>query len=359
MAQDADFGGTLNRNLMIQLISGCADQKVQQDLLASLDITLDRVIAIMTAAETAKRDSGGFFLQQMHSTDESMHKVGQGRFLPTGRGRGVRLGHPSVLPPHIAPVACFACGSLDHVTRSLECPALGRTCNHCAIQGHFEAVCQQKEAGLPKAARGSIKRINVVDVTAPPATDDAIMVRIYVQDGNQQLVPITVEVDTGAQPTTITMATYKRHFSGLKLQSIFTPLTGYDGSDLHGIHGFVITTIYFEGRSHIGLIYVVDNDIPAVLGRNFLIPLQVRIDCASGAIFSVKGLVTPADTTVRFTDLAHGASFLEGGKSSGCFHGPMKPPDLGPHKTKPPESMEDVGHKMSPPHVLDRYGCVP
>ncbi len=39
---------------MLQLIAGCGDRKVQQDLMASRDLTLERVIDVMAAADRTR-----------------------------------------------------------------------------------------------------------------------------------------------------------------------------------------------------------------------------------------------------------------------------------------------------------------
>jgi len=80
LAEDCEFenpvGGQMNWHLMLQMIAGCADRQTQQDLMTRRDLTLDKVIDTMAAAETAKRDCGAW------------HKGGDIHRMTDRRGRG-------------------------------------------------------------------------------------------------------------------------------------------------------------------------------------------------------------------------------------------------------------------------------
>ncbi len=52
---DCDFRNQSDQNLMLQLIEGCGDRKVQLELLATRDLTLEGTLAIMRAHETTLR----------------------------------------------------------------------------------------------------------------------------------------------------------------------------------------------------------------------------------------------------------------------------------------------------------------
>ncbi len=122
------------------------------------------------------------------------------------------------------------------------------------------------------------------------------------QDGNQRYVPIITEVDTGAKASTINRATYKEHFGSVKLKPIHGSCTNYDGSKIDGIHGYITTRMLFRGRSHRGTLYVVKDDIPAVLGRTFLKPLKIQIDCVAGSIHKIQANRTPKDSKDTFKE---------------------------------------------------------
>ncbi len=146
LAEDCRFGDQLDRNLMFQLVGGCADRKVQQDLLATPDVTLARVIAVMKAAETAKKDSSSF-----HAQAGGIHKFNS-RGGTTSRGWGASWKHQQ---EPATSSSCYGCGSADHPSKSPVCPALGKTCNHCKTEGHFASVGLKKKSGQPRAKQGS------------------------------------------------------------------------------------------------------------------------------------------------------------------------------------------------------------
>ncbi len=115
---DCDFRNQSDRNLMLQLIEGCRDRKVQLELLAMRDLTLEGTLAIMRAHETALRECSA--MGQDRSSGSSHQQVQ--RLAPPRKGRKPAYGPPAK--------TCQRCGGSHNRT---QCPAKDRECNHCHI----------------------------------------------------------------------------------------------------------------------------------------------------------------------------------------------------------------------------------
>ncbi len=116
--------------------------------------------------------------------------------------------------------------------------------------------------------------------------DDAYMFRILLQGHDQTYTPVIIEVETGAKPATISLETYKKQFSKIRLRKTNDTYRSYDGSRVKEIFGHFTTNVMANGRIHRGTTHVVKEGIPAVL-RNFLGPLKIQIDCAAGAVHTL------------------------------------------------------------------------
>lgn len=57
-------------------------------------------------------------------------------------------------------LTCYSCGKQGHSSRSLSCPAKGRTCRRCRGLDHFEAMCRKRQH-VPDAALKSKRVFNV------------------------------------------------------------------------------------------------------------------------------------------------------------------------------------------------------
>ncbi|MCP3663339.1 MAG: hypothetical protein GY696_12730 [Gammaproteobacteria bacterium] len=256
----------MDTNLLIQLIEGYNDKRTQEELLAAQNLNLDRVVDLMRAHETARTESA----QMNHVPLHRMNRKFQGRQRQQQQQR-----------PQPQDKVCHRCGSNSHMGSSSQCPAKDKQCLSCKKKGHFAKVCRQK---LDQTSRqqvvwmdDAINRISVV--TEVP--EDPITARVWIGDGAQHYVAVNMEADSGAAPTTLHQSLYTRYFGKLPLHPVPAKLRNYDGSLIKGTKGIIKAKVMFGGRVHRSTIHVVDDAVPSVLGRNFLIPLKVVIDCGS------------------------------------------------------------------------------
>ncbi len=290
LGADCNFAANLERFLMVQLVEGCVDKKTQRDLLAMQDPTLERVLAVMRANETASRESA--LINPRSAPVNLVNKNHRGR-------QQQQKSNPGNKP-------CTACGGTGHQARTPQCPANGRTCSHCNKPNHFQQVCRAKSGngnpgGYKKGSRNfrspeaEMKRISTID-----GPDDPITLEAWIGNG-KEFVPVTLEADSGAKPSAITYTRYREHFSNLPLLKVPAGLRNYDGSPIKGIRGIFRTAVMFAGRKHVGDIHVMDDAAPEIIGKNFLKPLSVKIECGPGR--AKCGAIRVEDPVASFPNL--------------------------------------------------------
>ena len=275
--------------LTIQLVAGCNDINMQKELLAMVDPTLERVLEKMRAIEAAKRDA------QSMGPPLSLGRTQQSRSSKPTKSTSARNQRP---PPQTSATtqSCMACGSQAHIRQ--QCPHRDKVCNHCKIKGHIQAACRKKRIGNPA--------VREVCDTAPVHSMDAsisqigrppppLMASLHVSNGSLW-VPVTMEVDTGAAPTTLTEDFYQKHLSQLPLQPPPTEtIRNFDGTPIAGIKGSVKTKLALKDRFHQGNILIVKRGLASVLGRDFLEALCISLDLGSRQISTMDTKVSLSD----------------------------------------------------------------
>lgn len=295
MAVDCDFGEATNNRIAIQLIAGCKDTKSRQLCLRLDQINLDQVIRILRTEEVAdittqavgtRRDTG--------VSQVSVRGRGRGqRQQPRGRGTVIQPRRGGLTPnfgqstspipsnqPSRRDTKCQGCGRFDH-PRS-QCPARDQECNFCKLKGHFARVCRKKNTQTVNTTTNSLNQDFSIDPQAQiimSAVQPKIKEYFQISDGTQ-FQDVKMEIDTGADTTTVTEKVYNQLFRNLPLIKRTQPLRNYDGSVIKGIWGQFKSKIHIYNRTHQEYIQVVPNNYNCIIGRNFLQPLDIIVDCS-------------------------------------------------------------------------------
>ncbi len=151
----------------------------------------------------------------MTATTPAIQHVGgrpKGR-QPAGQPKGRQQGRKT---------KCYGCGSNKHVHGSDQCPAKGKPCNKCGRQNHFASQCRSKDP-----AQNPINKVGKEDHFPP------IFIKAWIHDGKDH-VPVDMEVDSGAKPSTLDEDTYNRLFSkmGESGSRLVTPSSGAQNQNL-------------------------------------------------------------------------------------------------------------------------------
>ncbi|KAJ1197462.1 hypothetical protein NDU88_001320 [Pleurodeles waltl] len=138
LAQDCEFAEMTDTYIRDQVVFYCHSKKVQERLLSCRNPSLKEVMAIAKAVErsmvsskelaSTSQASSVFYVQDRHK-----HAPKTPDRAASDRGGSRR------------PLACFRCGSRDHLADSRTCPALYKSCSKCRKMGHFAAVCKAKK----------------------------------------------------------------------------------------------------------------------------------------------------------------------------------------------------------------------
>ena len=115
------FGEASEEKVRMQIIMGASSVKLREEILkATTPPTIQQIIALATAAETAKLQMAAIERTQTKPESFEVGTVGSKK-------------------------ECFKCGR-DWPHQG-DCPALGKKCNNCGELGHFAKFCKQKKSG--------------------------------------------------------------------------------------------------------------------------------------------------------------------------------------------------------------------
>ncbi len=298
MAVDCNFGNTADRQIAIRMICGCNSRETQMRLLAMKVLKLNDVVATMKAEERARANVAAI----SRNKPLPMNIVRQ----PGPQGRDGRR------PPKKPAAAtssgeCSNCGRSGHNRADESCPAKMAKCNYCDRKGHFAKCCRQRQRDQRsppgqqdgRKQRGQVKTTTVA-ADDSPESDDAVL-RIARTEGIHPILQevevstgrkfklVKMEIDSGAHPSTMSAEVYKKFFSECQLQPPEKGLRNFDHSKIQGLLGRFKTRIRLNSRVHQDYVHIVSDNCTSVLGRNFLEPLRVTIDCGSRRISTVGG----------------------------------------------------------------------
>ena len=265
LAKHCNFGNYLDTALRDQLVCGLRDRKTQRELLCTPNLTLAMASEKARATETATRET-----QQLNPSPATTHNLAQ-------RGVGKE---------------CHRCGKVGHTADS--CIHKDKRCHYCKKVGHLTSACFKKKSeqkALKKDKRSKPRKAHMVDADATESDEEAFDTshnHIHhngCHGRSKKLtttlllnnVEIQMEVDTGAELSTIPYVIYKEKLNNVKLEPSTISLRQYDGTPL-SVRGEITLKVQKAEQSLSGRFVVVDNvrnQLP-LLGRDWL--RRVRLD---------------------------------------------------------------------------------
>ncbi len=300
MATDCNFGNTTDRQIAIRMICGCNNRDTKTRLLALKVLKLNEVVKTMKAEERARLNATSI---NRHRQPAAVNAIRPPPFLPPSYQDSRRP------PPERnaqSKDACTNCGRAGHAARDPNCPAKAMNCNQCGKPGHFARCCRQGQpirgrgqGGRGRRGRGRMATTTADNYNQTPSEDAVIRIarttcfepiqgKVEISNGIS-FETVQMEIDSGAQPSTLPVHVYKKHFRSRPLLPARSTLYNFDHSKVAGVLGAFETRVRLCGRIHQDFIHVLDGDAAPVLGRNFLTPLDVKIDCGQKTIATVTG----------------------------------------------------------------------
>ena len=280
LSEHCNFASTqLEENLRDKFVCGLNDEKIQQKLLAtsnlSLKIAIDTAVAMEAAIKSAR---------QIHHSGVDVHKLVGGSHLGwKGKGNNNSSSNQNGKE-------CYRCGSGRHLAD--RCPFKTQECFNCKQVGHTKRKCRSGSSISVNKRNNARIHFEEIENIDEQLDDDQQVVEqgMYCLNlyklGNEERfrnpvmvslglngVEVKMEVDTGAAVSVISNDLYSRIRgeplvkSGLKLKTYTGEMVIPRGVGMVGVN---------YGIQNFRLpITVVDGKVPALLGRDWLNHLKL------------------------------------------------------------------------------------
>ena len=133
LAEDCEFDNRADYFIALQLVSGCCNNKVKEELLAEPVVDLNKFLERLLAAENATRDK------------KVMNDDIPSEFNDNCIGAvNTKVNISKKQPTKSTGKLCFGCGSPGHFLFDDTCPAKDIDCRRCGKKGHFAKRCRTK-----------------------------------------------------------------------------------------------------------------------------------------------------------------------------------------------------------------------
>lgn len=286
LSEHCDFKDELNTYLRDRFVCGLNSESVQQKLLATKDLTLEKALNTARSFESTSRDAkmihGGGGASSIHQSEvsesESVHKLNQQQ----QQGRGKKETRE-----------CFRCGNEGHI--SWKCPYASLSCHRCGKVGHLEKKCRQEKkettawsgaraAPIRKVCSCNAARDSRVEkpeefLSMDPlnlfklqkSSSDPVMVEVQLNGRS-----VRMEVDTGAAVSVMSLPCYERvKGDGQTLQKSELKLKTYTG-EIVSPEGVGEVVVEYQNQRLDLPITVVKGNVPNLMGRDWLSQLELK-----------------------------------------------------------------------------------
>ena len=267
IAEDCNFGDSLQAMLRDQIVCGINDKVVQRRLLSESPLSFDKALSLAqgleTAAQNVKELQGGAGT----NSQSEVHKV-------TSQQAHQNKEKPdSVKDRSVA--ACYRCGKPGH--RTAQCRFKTAECHRCGKKGHIRAVCHSKPK--PSGHSHSVQQVHEPDEDAGDEyplhhlgskKSTPYKVTVGVDD-----CPVEMEIDTGAALSLVSEATFRKTWTDRSMEPSTVSLCSYSGEPIRVAGEVTVTVSYKQQQAKVPLV-IVKGDGPSLLGCNWL--EQLRLD---------------------------------------------------------------------------------
>ena len=261
-----------------RLVVGIRDKSLSERLQMESDLTLEKAKKLIRQSEAVQQQQG--ILKTSNETLESVTKRNANGKFGKAQNRVVPLPQPGIRQPiPRQPVpngkVCRWCRKSSHSRQS--CPARDATCFRCNRKGHFGAQCLSKTvAEIADSQQES-------DFSDEDLYSDTIYLNAVNRDNKKQwnvkvLVekdPMTFKVDTGAEVTAMSDATFNSIQNSMpNLKKSTQTLQGPNCSPLNVV-GETTLNLTYKGKSSAQRVFVIHNLQTNLLGLPAIKALEI------------------------------------------------------------------------------------
>ncbi|XP_052740894.1 uncharacterized protein K02A2.6-like [Bicyclus anynana] len=368
LSKTCEFGNWLEESLRDQFVCGITSETIRQRLFAEEKLDFGKAYGLAMSLEAAEKNAAiveappssssglssgaskfaecqaiaGAGRRRAPGGGAEARRVdddGRGRRRQSGFPQGVRADVRSAVNPLTGSVSaqgnrCSVCGLFHKGGGRDTCKYRQYFCRICGSQGHLRRVCPY------------LANQHRVEVTEGPSTtagsdnsedSDEVISTCINNLSIQQCKPIevtlniqgqdlTMECDTGSAVSCISYNLYKRKFSDLKLFNSKLQLRYYTGECISPVGLLKPLVRYGQTKKYLDL-YVINNGKTSLLGRQWLIELNVRIP---SFVSSVNSIVEEVFNMEKFSSrycnvFADGLGRFTGGRVSIRLRADAKP----------------------------------
>lgn len=195
LAQDCNYGATLDQMLRDRLVCGIEDDRIQRRLLSETNLTFETAFNIAVAAEAASKHVQDL---QNKSSGQTCNSV---RF----KARKVDPIKKGETEEQIDTRDCYRCGGKKHSAN--ECRFKREKCYVCDKIGHIARACRNKNKQRGKPAtrkRGKGERphraFNVSENNESDESEETFTLACLKSDVLKKVKPLTVELQVDGKP---------------------------------------------------------------------------------------------------------------------------------------------------------------
>lgn len=278
LAIHCKFENYLSTALRNQFVFGLRSEKIQNRLLESKELDLDRAFEIAVGMELSARDaaelhqSGVVHSVSTKTKNKKYSNISQNAnkqsSTPTGGSKDTQ-NH------------CYRCGNTGHYASS--CDKKNEICSFCNIKGHLRKVCNKaKRAGQTHqiTEESDVDEIVALDELTEVGQTDMLQME-HTQHRAKFFTTLSVndseikfEVDSGATVTVMSQNDYSKWFPGSTVLPTSLKLVSYCKTILK-VRGFATARVIHKNREFELNIYIIENERAPLLGREWIRQLHL------------------------------------------------------------------------------------
>ncbi|XP_033993597.1 uncharacterized protein K02A2.6-like [Trematomus bernacchii] len=284
LAQDCNYGNTLQQRLRDRIVCGISEDRIQRRLLSEADLTFEKALSIAVASETANKNAQEIQSQGATAKCFKMDKKPQEAYA------------------HREPTKeCYRCKGTKH--EAADCKFKQETCHACGKIGHIARACRSRSTqngnsnknADPKRERRQTTYHRSHKVQEQRSQSDSSeedtfllnkmrfrlgrMSEVHLRRVDPYMVEVKLdskfvnfEIDTGCSLTIMNEQTFQRLWKDTKspcLRPTKIHIESYTGDPVNVVGAALVKVKYRHQRRYLPLI-VVKGDGPSLLGRGWL-----------------------------------------------------------------------------------------
>ena len=282
-----------------RIVLGIRDDKMRERLLRYNDLTLQKAVDIIKAAEQTEHQV------KLMGASANVNVLKQGR---SKSNRSSMQSRAANNKQQSSRGTCGRCGT-SHAKK--KCPAFNQKCHRCGNMNHYQSLCRSKTVASVHIDDGT-DQYEISTVGEQPSRANKALVNLYVnrrQPGNE----IRFQVDTGPDCHLLPLKMYKSitgENTVERLEKRNKSIVSYTG-ERKQIAGKISLPVWHKDRRKTLTFNVVNGDYQPVLSLNTSIMLGI-VTLADCDLLSLA--ISPTSNTIleEYKDVFEGLGELRG-----------------------------------------------